>query len=293
MRPAVLPLLLCAAAVRAQTLPFVHAGSAYADAKGAALKNPEGIACTENGRVVVADTGNGRLVTFRYQDGAFSGGEEVTLPQPGVPSRVQIDGKGAILALDRRGRRIARIGDPGQPPGYVALRGVPDTEAGFFPVSFKLGKADEVWVLDLTGNRVVLFDASGAFVRQIAFPAGAVVADIAIGPRGSLYAVDGVHGVVYEARDKAFRPLTAKLKEFASYPSYLAVTDRGLLLVVDGHGMGIVVLAPDGSFIGRRLSLGRGDGLLYYPEQICFDRSGRLFVADRANQRVQAFSSEK
>jgi sugar lactone lactonase YvrE len=289
-------LILCAfatAQARAEVLPFVHGGSAYADAKGQPLKSPRGIACTDNGRVVVADTGNGRLMTFQYKDGEFVDGTEVPLPQPGVPTRVQIDRVGAILALDARGRRIARIGAPGEQPGYVALRGVPDLADGFDPVAFRVGKGDEIWVLDLTGNRVVLFDPTGAFVRQIALPAGSAISDVALTPRGSLYAVDPLHGALYEAKDGGFKLVTGKLKEYATFPSYVEVTDRGLLLLVDSHGMGIVVIAPDGSFVGRRLSLGWNDGQIYYPEQICFDRRGELFVADRGNHRVQAFTSEK
>jgi len=287
--------MTAASAARGQQLPFVHAASAYSDVKGVPLKGPEGVACSDSGRVVLADTGNGRLVSFDWRGGAFEGGAVLALPEPGAPAQVQIDGSGSILALDRRGRRVARLSAKGEPAGYVALRNIPASAAGFFPSAFKLDRSNQIWIVDSASARVLLFDPAGAFVKQMPLPAGSAVIDVAVGPRGTVYAVDGAHAVVYEASpgSSGFRPLTQGLREHASFPSYVAPTDRGLMLLVDGHGMGIVLLAPDGSYVGRRLAMGRSDGLLYYPGQICFSRNGELFVADRENHRLQAFTSEK
>ncbi|PLX99877.1 MAG: hypothetical protein C0622_09835, partial [Desulfuromonas sp.] len=40
---------------------------------------------------------------------------------------------------------------------------------------------------------------------------------------------------------------------------------------------------------GRRLGMGRADGQLFYPAQLCVGADGLLAVADRNNSRVQLF----
>jgi len=287
MRRLLLLCVLAASAARADTLQLSPAGSAYGDAKGEPLRSPEGVACTAEGRVVVADSGNGRLLTWAFKDGALVAGAPIKFPELGVPVRLQIDSRGNVLSFDGKTRRIARVGEEGTFGGFLAPKGVPPA-TGFFPVSFKLDKVDNVYLLDVASSRVVVLDRDGAFIRQIAEPPGASFSDIAIDANGAVLAVDGPHAMVY-----ADGVPLARAKEYASFPSYITVTGQGLIVLVDGHGHGLVVLAPDGTYLGRRLSIGWTEGLVYYPEQICIDAKGDTFVADRGNNRLQAFTQVK
>ena len=285
--------MILLALIAAEFLQVIPAVSAYADGKGDTLRNPEGVACTADGYVVAADSGNGRLVTWQYKDGALSGGAVIRFAELGYPVRVQIDSRGNVLSLDRKTRRIVRVSPDGKFAGVVSFKGVP-AQRGFFPVSFKLDKADNVYALDVMSDRVVVADAGGAFVRQIATPAQAQLTDIAVDSRGTVFAADGPRAVLYAAGpdENALTQLGTSLKEYMSYPTYLAATE-GPLVVVDGHGMGLVVAGRDGAFLGRRLSIGWSEGLVYYPGQICIDGKGDVFVADRGNQRIQAFGAAK
>jgi len=63
-----LPLLLGSAEVLGagkKTMQWLT--SSYADEKGAGLKHPEGVACGGDS-FVVADTGNSRILRYRYED---------------------------------------------------------------------------------------------------------------------------------------------------------------------------------------------------------------------------------
>lgn len=283
-----IPWLLLAAA-----LPLEPATSAYADANGVALRSPEGVACTDGGAVVAADTGNGRLVSFSFKDGKLVPGAEVRAPELGRPSRLQFDSRGNVLALDGKTRRVVRIGAGGAFKGFVELKGVPPA-GGFFPISFKLDSADFVYLLDASAPRVVVVDAGGTFVRQLDLPRGGAFTDVAVDARGSLYALDGVRAQVYVApAGRGFAPLGKPLKDVLNFPTYLTVTAQGLLVLVDQHGNGLVILGRDGSFLGRRLSIGWSEGLVYYPAQVCIDSRGNAFVADRGNHRIQAFVAPK
>ena len=97
--------------------------------------------------------------------------------------------------------------------------------------------------------------------------------------------------VLVAAKDaKTFTPLTKGLREQLSFPTSLTTDSRSGLYVVDENGAGIVLLGQDGSFLGRQLTMGWNEGLLYYPSQMCLNEQGQMFIADRGNSRVQVFS---
>jgi len=280
------------ASARAATA-LAHASTAYADAKGAPLRYPEGVACDEAGRVVVADSANGRLVSFTFANGALLPGGEVKVAQLGYPVRLQLDGAGRVLALDQRARRIVRVTAAGAFDGFVELKGVPAAR-GLFPTAFRIDRAGNLYLLDAASSRVVVADAAGTFVRQLELPRGAVVVDLAVDGRGTVYALDGPAAALYSAPKgaAAFKPLGPSMREYASFPGYVVATERGLF-VVDKNGDGLLELGPDGSFKGRQLSIGWTDGLVYYPGQVCITSRGEAFIADRNNHRVQAFTAVK
>ncbi len=277
---------------RAEGVAFVHDTTIYIDAKEGALSAPEGVACTDSGYLVVADTGNHRLVTYAYKDGRLSGGAEVKLAQLTVPLRAQVDTKGNVLALDGKTRKVVRVGANGTFEAWIQPK---DVKGEVVVGAFKLDPSDAVYLLDVAGKRVVVTDMAGKVAREIPLPPeSGVVTDIAVDQAGILYAVDAVNAVVWSAEKGAtsFKPLTKSLKDRMSFPAYLAV-GRGRLFLVDQYGSGIVLLGLDGSYQGRQLSIGWSDGLVNYPAQICLREDGVAFVADRFNNRVQAFTTGK
>lgn len=287
-------LLLAAGTARAQAPVLVHATSVYEDEKGQPLKEPEGIACGPGGQLVVADSGNGRLLRLTYRNGVVSGGTALKLAEVPYPVRVQIDAKGVLWVLDRKVRRIGRVSPAGAFAGYLELKGVPSPQA-IVPGAFRVDGADNVVLLDLAGERVLVLDPSGAVQRQLPLPGRpAFFTDVAVDPAGTLYAVDAAGGAVWSAgrQAAAFTLLAKGLKDAMSFPGYLAVS-RGRLYLVDQNGGGLVVLGMDGSYQGRQLGIGWSEGLVYYPAQVCMDEAGGAFLADRYNNRVQIFGMAK
>lgn len=279
------------ATARAQ---FVLDRAIYQDDKETALKAPEGVACNEAGALVVADTGNGRLVLFTYKDGTLGGGVAVKPAQVVYPMRVQLDSKGNIWVLDLKTRKIVRLDAKGNFLGSL------DPKAGgtvltSLPVAFKLDASDNVHVLDVAAGRVQVLDADGKPTRQIELPKGkAQFADLHVDPGGAIYALDSANAALWVADKGAttFKPLTQSMEDRMSFPVYMT-GKGGKLYLVDQYGNGIVVLGADGSFQGRHLSIGWNEGLLYYPSQICLTGRGEAVIADRSNNRVQAFTMGK
>jgi len=272
---------------------LTHVRTLYADAADVPLRSPEGVACNAQGALVVADTGNARLLTYTWKDGALEGGAQVMLAQLAYPVRVQIDGKGFVLALDRRAKRIVKVGADGSYAGVVQAKGasVPMTVA-----AFRLGPADALYVLDVAAARVLVLEPEGKVVRELPLPPGAPgITDVAVDARGRILVVDAVTATVFFAdpEDAAFKPLSSGLKEQVSFPTYLTPDDHGRLYLVDQNGHAIVTLGIDGTFQARDLSLGSTEGAVQYPAQLCLLPDGDAVVADRDNNRVQIFATPR
>ncbi|HWE49811.1 MAG TPA: peptidyl-alpha-hydroxyglycine alpha-amidating lyase family protein [Bryobacteraceae bacterium] len=79
-------------------------------------------------------------------------------------------------------------------------------------------------------------------------------------------------------------------------PSAVLVAPDGDIFVADGHGGNtnarVVKFAKDGTFIKAWGMKGSGPGEFDIPHAIAMDSKGRIFVADRNNNRIQIFDQE-
>ena len=287
-----LAVLLAAGTVRAEPVGFAFEQSIYQDSKEAPLKGPEGVACSDTA-LVVADSGNKRLITFTLKDGRLSLGTEVKLTQLTYPTRLQLDSKGGIFALDGKTRKIVRMDPKGVYAGTVEVKGVPSASS-IVPASFKLDAADALYLLDVAGHRVLVLDATGTVTRQLELPATGEFTDVAVDLAGTIFAVDGVNAALWSAEKNAttFAVVAKSMKDKMNFPASM-VSSKGKLFLVDQYGNGIVTLGIDGSYQGRQLAIGWNDGSVYYPSQLCMTEGGAAFLADRNNNRVQYFSLAK
>jgi NHL repeat len=79
-------------------------------------------------------------------------------------------------------------------------------------------------------------------------------------------------------------------------PSNTLVAPNGDIFVADGHGgdtnARIVKFTKDGKFIKAWGSKGTAPGQFDTPHMLAMDSAGRLFVADRVNNRIQIFDQD-
>ena len=277
----------------ASTVKFLHVISIYSDDKRIGLKQPEGVACNDNGALVVADTGNGRLLRFTFQ--AKELGPDVSVmkvPQSPQPIKTAMNTANDIFTLDGERRRIIRLTPEGRFRQYLDPKGLPRPTA-FVPRSFHIDRNDNIYILDILSERVLVLDLKGEFRREIRFPKDyGFISDLTTDFKGNVLLVDSVTATVFSAGkgDSNFVPLTKNLKETMRFPTDITTDDRGRLYLVDRNGGRIVILGQDGSYLGRISGHGWKEGLLNYPSQMCLNGSGDLFVADTNNNRVQIFT---
>ena len=283
-------LFMAVASYSAEGVKLRYDLSIYQDAKAGQLRYPEGIACDKS-TIIVADTANDRLVKYTIQEKEAKGGEEIRVAQLSQPIRLQINSKGDIFALDGKQRRIVNLDRSGQFKAVVAIEGAPPPAV--VPRSFKIDRDNLLYVLDIAGNRVIVCSPDGKFQRQIEIPKeSGFASDLAVDLRGNILVLDSVYEQLYSAPKgaSAFSALKTSFKEYLLFPVAISVDNRVTIFVTDGNGGAIAVLAPDGTFLGKQLSEGRNEASLFFPSQTCINEEGKIFVADRGNNRVQVFT---
>ena len=155
---------------------------------------------------------------------------------------------------------------------------------------------------------VLKFDASGKLVTS--FGAGMFVSPhgIHVDRQGNIWLADGAakggkgdqvfkfspEGKVLLTLGKA--GVAGDSPDTFGPPSDILVAPNGDVFVADGHGGNtnarVVKFSKDGAFIKAWGKKGSGPGEFDTPHSLAMDKSGRLFVADRGNSRIQIFDQD-
>jgi len=173
---------------------------------------------------------------------------------------------------------------------------------------------DRVYVITREASRVIVYEPDGRFVAS--WGEGIFTArthGITIGPDGSVYCVDDGDHTVRKFTTDGKLLLTLGTSGVASdtgydgstldsilrggppfnRPTNLAVAPSGDLYVTDGYGNARVHrFTGDGELIQSWGQPGTGPGHFNLPHGIWVAADGRVFVADRENDRIQIFSPD-
>lgn len=184
--------------------------------------------------------------------------------------------------------------------------GGPGTGNGEFQGTGGLALASngDVYVMDVGGNRIERFSASGTYLSQFG-SAGSGNGEFSFGA-GTQLAVDPGDGSVYVAdagknRIQKFDSSGAYVTQFGtagsgdgdlSDPRGVAVDPTtGDVYVADTRNHRVQRFDSSGVYISQFGSEGAGDGQFMFPWRLAVDSTGRVYVIDLVNLRVQRFSS--
>lgn len=262
----------------------------YVDRDGTGLRDPEGVSCG-TGRIAIADTGNGRIVFYSFDDKGIDPAGEVVVGSIPFPTQVQFAGDGRLWVLDGKSKRVARVSEEGASAVFVDLSGG-DAGRNGLAKAIAVGPDGRLYVVDVANGRVAVIDPDGRFGGAIEFPPGLRFGtDVAVDAAGRVFVLDGVGRAIWVADSpgSAFRELGTELRDYARFPTAVAVDAGGNLLVADGTAGSIAVLDQSGTFRGQQSSRGVKAGFLRAPVDLCVSPDGRVFVADRDNNRVQPY----
>ncbi|MDE0083853.1 MAG: hypothetical protein OYK82_12470 [Gammaproteobacteria bacterium] len=147
---------------------------------------------------------------------------------------------------------------------------------------------------------ILKMDASGRLLRtwgsgMMDFPHGFDVDD-----EGNVWAADQRGHVVYKWDSEGELLLTIGRRGMSgdppllSEPTGVAVAENGDIFITEGHSFAqganrVTKYAADGSFLMSWGETGSGIGEFNVPHDVAIDSAGRIFIGDRANNRIQIF----
>lgn len=243
------------------------------------LDHPMGIAITPSGRILVADSGNARLVAYD------SNGVELDVWQLSAGSRpvglaVWPDGRvlvadftgDRLLLLSARGDLIDVWGETGDDPGQ--LKG---------PSGVALTGSGGAIVVEFMGQRVQEFDARGQFVRFIDG-----------GESGRLHAAGRPPSAATMDMnmDMPSHGPPGNEHQLFSFPSDAVIAADGTLYITDTHHYEILVFDVDRNLRSAWGQKGSAAGQWEVPVGLAVDVEGNLYVADSANFRIQGIAPD-
>jgi DNA-binding beta-propeller fold protein YncE len=260
---------------------FIRAWGSQGSGNGQFL-GPRGIAVDSSGRVYVVDFGNSRIQIFKA-NGVFIkawGTEGSGNGQFSRPSRIAVDSSGHVYVSDTGNHRIQffQLSNP-CPAGttqitsgvcFVKKWGSPGQGTGQFdtPVGVAIDSSGNVYVVEVGNNRVQKFTNIGAFIGtwgtfgtsngQFDFPGG-----IALDSSGKVYVADA------SSRIQKFQ--IQRFNVTLPCPADTTQIKFGVC------------------FITKWGTLGTGNGQFQNPFDAAVDSSGRVYVTDFRNNRIQVF----
>jgi serine/threonine protein kinase, bacterial len=265
----------------------------------AGVASPVGIAVSPDGqRVFVSEGGGERLVKAFDRDGQNLGRLSAPGSTPGTraPAHLAIAPDGRLFAVDR-GRAAVDVYSPSlEWQGTWEPRALQQLE-GWLPNGIAFGEDGRIYVTDVghPAHRVLVLSPDGTLLDVLG--AGSGIPD---GLNYPIQAVADSQGRVYISDGNAGRllaigtggPIVFGLggDEAVGLPRGLAIGD-GRLLVADASTQRIVAYSTGDQpeFLHAFGDEDTPEGLAY-PNAVALDRTGRVYVADRANQRVQVWS---
>jgi sugar lactone lactonase YvrE len=224
------------------------------------LFRPTGLAFGPDGDLSVSSSGNGRILRFDGETGAFDAVviDDDVLERP-FSLAFGPDGMLYVSSLDRVLRYDVETG---------AFAGVAAAaEELRQPIGLAFGPDGQLYVANSGGASVMRFDASGTSLGVFASDSLRYPSDVAFGPDGRLHVSSAAtRSVVRFAPDGSFDRVVARLPERAA-PVGIAFAPDGRLIVGDfaGNRLFAATERPDEPFL-------LSDEALRGPENIAFRR---------------------
>ena len=258
---------------------------------------PSSIAVDPGGNIYVTDKENYRVQKF---DSAFkflkSWGSIGDGPgQFNYPTGLAIDSSGNILVGDLRNNRIQKFDPDGK---FISSWGTTGSGDGQFEYVYDLAldTSGNIYVTD--GNdRVQKFDSNGRFLTKWGSTGAAVgqfngPVGIAVDKRNNVYVTD-----VFNKRIQKFTSSGIYITSWVGNNSVddffmrrVTIDPKGYVIVTDADQQWIRKFSSNLIFLSKIGASGMGNGEFRGINGLTYDSSGRLYVAEESNNRIQRFT---
>ena len=276
----------------------------------AGLSNPRGVAVTADGDLLVADSGNHRIVKLDAEGRVLAswgqfGAPDLVGDQPAFnePWGVAVAPDGSIYVADTWNHRVLHLSAEGEALDSIGEYGEAQTLVSFWgPRDVAVDGDGRIFIADTGNKRVVVIEANGRPLATIGGGgAGPGLFDepvgLALGPQGRLYVVDTWNQriqVFEETAANTFDPVNewtidGWYGQSLNNKPYLDVSSEGDVCVSDPEGYRILCFDSGGQFTLAWGDLGSSADRFGLPVGVAFDGQ-TLWVVDNANLRLMSFS---
>ncbi|XP_070556602.1 tripartite motif-containing protein 2-like [Ptychodera flava] len=165
----------------------------------------------------------------------------------------------------------------------------------FKPQSVAVSKDNHYFILDVNNKQIIVCDQNNKVIRIITLPAninpyciallkGFVLVTDVKGHRLLKYTVTGQY--IAEVNDQVGgkRPF--------SYPYFVAVNSKDVIMVSDHFNHCIKCFDTDLNYLYKYGHRGTGDSQLYHPGSIAVDGADHVYVCDHGNDRITIWSRD-
>ncbi len=265
------------------------------------FKEPFGIAINSEGNLWVTDAGNNRVQefsstgTYIKQFGSIGSGAG----QFSSPQGITITPEGNIWVADTKNNRIEEFSSTGT---YERAAGSSGSGAGQLsgPKGVASDASGNIWVTDSKNNRVEEFSTTGGYVRQFGSEGSGhgqfkETRGITVDSTGVLWVTDKTSG-----RVQGFNASGEFLTQYGgsgqfNEPEGIAVTGSGTIYVADTSNQAIQMLHLSNftplSYASKFSAYGGGVEPTSWQQDLVFDASGNVWVADALNNRIEEFNA--
>jgi DNA-binding beta-propeller fold protein YncE len=166
-------------------------------------------------------------------------------------------------------------------------------------------KQGNVWVFNRGHWPVMEFDRSGRMLQAWTEDTFRVKSShgLRVGPDGNIWCVDVDGHVVFKMStdgrvlmvlgNRQGTPGNDDAEDAFYRPTNLAFRSNGDFYVSDGYvNSRVIEFTPEGDYIRHWGKKGTGDGEFNLVHDVAVDSRGRVYVADRTNERVQVFDGD-
>lgn len=206
-----------------------------------------------------------------------------------------------------RAEEVARL-KQGPPLPYTVAADWPQMPKGYNfgeASGVDVDKQGNVWVFNRGRWPVMEFDRSGRMLQAWTEDTFRVKSahGLRVGPDGNLWCVDVEGHVVFKmSPDGRVLMVLGNRQGVAgnndaqdafNRPTNVAFRPNGDFYVSDGYvNSRVIEFTPEGEYIRHWGRKGTGDGEFNLVHDVVVDSRGRVYVADRTNERVQVFDEE-
>ena len=267
------------------------------ESRAAPFGEPTAVAVDPSGNIWVADSAHDHVLEFNAslgfvrQIGSEGSGESQFKGIGGIAT----NSSGDVYVTDTGNDRVQEFSSSG---AHLATFGssAPGNGQLLSPTAVAIDSSGNVWVLNgigaQEGGRIVEFSASGTFLSQFGSKG--------TGPGQLLYAdglaFSGGHLYVSEVSPQRVQELSTtgefirQFDEKGSVPCAIATDPTTGNLYVSDCSNFVRLFSASGSLIDSFGSYGTGAGQMLLPEGIAVGSSGTIYIADSANQRIDAWA---